>query len=1095
MVGNATAGGAWAEMVEGGGLNWVMEKLNPYIKFETFFHPFAGTFLSRLYQKGVTGLLSRGTQALNNDAGGNVFKNKYKPKPLVHWDYPKENVDFGSGAYAAYNWELFFHVPMMIAQALMKNQRFEEAVGWFHQVFNPTTASLESAPERYWNTLPFYKNSDPEKDQILNLLTALSTTDAAHAPLRDEVEEQIERWREDPFNPHLIARLRITAYQKNVVMKYIDNIIQRGDQLFSQDTMESINEATLMYVLAYGLMGERPPEVPSPVAVEPKTYAQLKGEGLDAFSNALVEFENLFPYSPPSFPAMAMYSQQMSVGKMRRPNYSMRGPSRGGGSRGGSSSGGTASVASAPETLYFCVPKNDKLMKVWDTIEDRLFKIRHCLNIEGVARELPLFEPPIDPALLVKARAAGLSLASVLSDVNGPLPRHRFPWVIQKALELCAEVKTLGSALLSTLEKKDAEALSSLRAGHELGMLKAMLAVKKLQMDEAEENIAALEKSKRMAETRRDYYRDVERISGYEQENMDSLDAAHVFNQISQGVAAGASGAHIMPNFEIGTNGWAATPKVTAMFGGDNLGSAMEAISKNIGMIAAQHSHEANMASIRGGYDRRWQEWKHQEKLAEREMEQIEKQKLSAQIRLAVAEKDWENHYQQMENSSAAESFLRDKYTNQELYGWMQGQISQVFFQAYKQAYDMAKRAEKAYRFELGVEDSSFIQFGYWDDLRKGLLSGERLHLDLKRMEAAYMDQNKREYEIVKAVSLVQLDPAALIRLKETGECEVDLSEALFDMDYPGHYMRRLKSVALTLPCVVGPYAGVNCTLTLLGAKVRRDPNAQGDYPEDTESEDPRFDRRFGGAASVATSHGRNDAGLFDLNFRDERYLPFEGAGAVSRWRISLPRSANAFDVDTLSDVVIHVNYTARDGGELLKRKAVASVTEAYPKEGLARLFSARHEFPDAWHRFLHAPAEGGTHVLALDLSAARFPFLYRGKDIALDACDVLLKLKPGAAYQNGANLKVDFARTEGTAFTDKELLPVPPVNLPAAKLFGDQAGESLGAWTLSVPAAVLAPLHPSLKKQVTVDGQPQWRLNPDAVEDLWFLVRYSVSE
>ena len=101
------------------------------------------------------------------------------------------------------------------------------------------------------------------------------------------------------------------------------------------------------------------------------------------------------------------------------------------------------------------------------------------------------------------------------------------------------------------------------------------------------------------------------------------------------------------------------------------------------------------------------------------------------------------------------DGYLRNKYTNKELYVWMLSQISAVFFQSYKLAYDMAKRAEKAYRFERGVTSSNFIQFGYWDSLRKGLLSGERLHLDLKRMEIAYMDQNKREYEIMKQISMV----------------------------------------------------------------------------------------------------------------------------------------------------------------------------------------------------------------------------------------------------------------------------------------------------------------------------------------------------
>jgi hypothetical protein len=100
-------------------------------------------------------------------------------------------------------------------------------------------------------------------------------------------------------------------------------------------------------------------------------------------------------------------------------------------------------------------------------------------------------------------------------------------------------------------------------------------------------------------------------------------------------------------------------------------------------------------------------------------------------------------------------------------------------------AYDMAKRAERAFRFERGLTTSGFINFGYWDSLRRGLLSGEQLYLDLKRLEMAYLDQNARDYEITKHVSLVLHDPIALITLKQTGRCEVDLPESLFDSDYP----------------------------------------------------------------------------------------------------------------------------------------------------------------------------------------------------------------------------------------------------------------------------------------------------------------------
>src|SRR4029434_10245371 len=105
-----------------------------------------------------------------------------------------------------------------------------------------------------------------------------------------------------------------------------------------------------------------------------------------------------------------------------------------------------------------------------------------CMNIEGVVRELPLFEPPIDPALLVRATALGLDLASVLDDLSAPLPHYRFTFMLQKAREFCEELKQLGNLLLSALEKKDAEKLAQVRAGHEKALLTAVREVKKQQI-------------------------------------------------------------------------------------------------------------------------------------------------------------------------------------------------------------------------------------------------------------------------------------------------------------------------------------------------------------------------------------------------------------------------------------------------------------------------------------------------------------------------------------------------------------------------------------------------------------------------------------
>jgi hypothetical protein len=497
--------------------------------------------------------------------------------------------------------------------------------------------------------------------------------------------------------------------------------------------------------------------------------------------------------------------------------------------------------------------------------------------------------------------------------------------------------------------------------------------------------------------------------------------------------------------------------------------------------------------------------------LAAKELEQSDKQIAAAEIRVAIAEKELENHDIQIENSTAIEHFLSTKYTNQELYRWMTSQISAVFFQSYKLAYDIAKGAEKAYRFERGLTDSSFIQFGYWDSLRKGLLSGERLQLDLKRMEMAYVDQNKREYEITKHVSLMMNDPLALIALKETGGCEIELPEALFDADYPGHYMRRIKSVSLTIPCVVGPYTGINCTLTLIKNKTRIN-NLGNQYTEDIDKDDNRFVTNFVAMQSIATSHAQNDSGMFDLNFHDERYLPFEGAGAISRWRIDLPIETNAFDFNTISDIVLQIKYTAREGGSSLKDKANAALKDLLKdieNAPLARLFSLKHEFPTDWYRFLHPSDLAATsQTLTMDLSSDRFPFQFRGRKIEFNQVDLFMSFKESThnvVYDGGGELTVSLTSA-------KEGVPGSPVsgklvreksqmkNMPHASFTlpgssSSPSGPVSASLMLEVKEGDIKKIASPLQQKVGPATATHQRLNASLIDDIFLVCHYSITE
>jgi hypothetical protein len=975
--------------------NWLLPNLQfvPSYSFNVakHYHPYVCDFMKALNKDGIAGLLSGANQKLIETRP--IFSQDYLPI-LVNQPFPVEDVEFDASddeaavyrnlPYGVYNWELFFHAPLLIATRLSKNQRFESAAKWFHYIFNPTNSdSAEPAPQRYWNVLPF--KSSPQ-DNILSFMGALNT---AQGDPNNGLNQEVDAWTKHPFDPHLIARRRRIAYQKNVFMKYVDNLIAWGDQLFSQDTIEAINEATQLYVLASDLLGPRPQEIPQRGKIADETYATLQGK-LDEFANALVTLENEFPFTGNSAPAVSPGTQ-------------------------------TGGLLGLGTTLFFCVPNNDKLLGYWDTVADRLFKIRNCMNIAGVVRQLPLFEPPIDPALLVQAAAAGVDLGSVLSDVNSALPLYRFTYTLQKASEICSEVKSLGASLLSVLEKADAETLAAMRAGHETQLFTLIKAVKQQQFDEALASADALQKSREAALGRYNYY---QLLLGQTQDTPDfgaSIPLTAVSNDLASSDSAGfkllktesseldlmgsasdhqaqasdsdflASVLQLFPNFSfpIGPplSGFSATA------GGSNIGPAPSAIAHKHRSLSTQDTHNATVSSRLGGYARREQEWTNQRNNAAREIMQIDKQIAAAKIRADIAQGEITNQQTQIDNSKQVEDFLRDKFINQELFGWMSGQVSSVYFQAYQMAYDLAKKAERAFRFERGLTTSSFIQFGYWDSLRKGLLAGEQLHLALKQMERAFLDQNKREYEITRHVSLQLFDPMALISLKETGHCEIELPETFFDSDYPGHFMRRLKSVSLTLPCVVGPYTSINCTLTLLSNKTRvQSTLLGGQYEEDTQQEDPRFVANFAALQSIATSHAQNDSGLFELNFRDERYLPFEGAGAISRWRIDLPKDNNAFDFNTLSDVIIHMKYTAREGGDILKNAAKKAMQDAIAdaeQNLLARFFNIKHEFPTEWQRFLTAADDTGDHIQTLKIPKDRFPFLFQGRIITINRIDL----------------------------------------------------------------------------------------------------------
>lgn len=986
-----------------------------------FWHPHASDFLAALDTQGVAGLVTRRQQSVA-PTEGTAFT--YGPQPGNAIDPTAQGgVDFTrGGAYAAYNWELFFHAPMLIAAKLTAEHRFEEAMRWYHRIFDPTSTDGPEAPQRYWVTRPFFEHSgeDYRRQRIESIL----------GDIGDHLDE-LRAWKNHPFSPHTVARHRPVAYQKAIVMKYLDNLIGWADQLFRRDTLESINQAVLLYTLAAEILGRRPEKVP-PAERADKSYAQLTAESaLDPFGNqdaaAIVE-----GFGPPLDFA--------------------------------SGSGEGGEPLPQLQVKYFGIPMNDKLTGYWDTVADRLFKVRHGMNIEGVVRRLPLFEPPLDPGMLVKAAAAGADLSSVLGLFTAVDTRYRFPVLAARAAELCAELRVLGEKLLRILETRDAEELSLLRSSQEVVLNQAILAVRELQESEATASRAALEAGQEALNTRIAYHGNVPRMNGWEIAGliMDTVGLAG--NAVSAVMTGMAGAANLIPDFSIGIAGFGGSPTVSMSIGGSNAAGYLANTGAMLNGFAGMLHTGAAMAEAQGRYTRQFEDHQFNRDLATDELAQLGAQIVAAQIREQIAAGEVAAHLQAVADAEAVEEFLRTKYTNRQLYDWMLAKVSTVYFQAYQIAFDTAMLAQQSYQFELAEPDASYIQFGYWDSLRKGLLAPERLTNDLRRMESSYMEKNRRNLEITKHVSLAQVDPLALLALKLTGRAQIRLPEWLFDLDYPGHYRRRIKSVALSIPCVTGPYTSVNCTLSVTDNGVRLTDAVAGGYGDPLAGGDARFWKSPVPTQAIATSHAVSDRGLFELRFEDDRFLPFEGAGAVSEWTLALPKAHNQFDLGSITDVVLHLDYTARAGGPALADLAVANLDAVLPTSGAA-LFTLEEQFGTDWHRMLF-PGGEEDQELAFTLTPEHLPFWAKVRaatqPVTVSAADLVLDTAHTDAFTATWQLPGQSAAAEVPAANDPAFGGAPhsgvaPVPKPAM----------LGQWRLRLKRAGAADFRSLLPEDV----------------------------
>ena len=947
----------------------------------------------RLFAGGTERLLTLASQELPELPFSRFYLNPDGSPPPAVIPPAHDRLDF-AGAYGDYFWEIFFHGPFLIAEGLRARRRFDEARRWYQYVFDPTARpdTSDTHPnDRYWRFLPL-RHLRPE-----NLAAILSNA------------KQIRAYNDDPFNPDAIARLRPAAYAKAVVMRYIDNLLDWGDFLFTQDTQESITQATNLYVMAADLLGKRPEAVgvcPVPRAknfgeirreysgVVNEGVAQGGGEDYIKLAAAASSEDDFYMWMRIEITSGAGAGQRRTIAsysgadRIARLETDWEAPP--------DSSSRYKIFNDIPQFLielenttfayaqglpqfrdvpfndinsYFCVPENEEFIRYWDQVEDRLFKIRHCMNIQGVERSLAPFAPQINPRELVRAAATGGSGYQLASQVEPPVPHYRFAFILDAAKGLAANLTQLGASLLSALEKQDAEELALLRASQEAALLNLTTAIKQNQIVEIEQTRQALIESRDAAKARGDYYTQLltEGLSAGELQSLKSMETAMILNVAAGSLRIASSIGYAIPNL--------GSP-FAITYGGQQIGAAVGAASSALELGSYVTSYNADRSLTMANYGRRTQEWSLQASLAGYDFSQISGQIAAAETQRKLAELDLAAHRRALEQSREAEEFIKGKFTNRELYQWMVGRLGAAYFQTYALAFELVRSAQRAFQYELSSEQT-FVNFGYWESVRAGLLAGEGLTLALNQMEKTYLDANARPLEIERIISLMQLDAKALLDLQRDGECTIELSERFFDYDFPGHYCRKIKSLTVSIPAVVGPYQSIKAILTQLSNHVIQRPDVSavnfllgGDSSKLPGPDILRSNWRIN--QRVALSRGSDDSGMFQLNFDDNRYLPFEGTGAVSTWRLSIPRQTNRINFDAISDVLVTLRYTAFDGGGLF-RQQVTSLPALAPFYG-SKLLIFNQQYSQQWFLFLRDHSTPAAQTLRFELPESLIP-------------------------------------------------------------------------------------------------------------------------
>ncbi|WP_027343086.1 Tc toxin subunit A-related protein [Hamadaea tsunoensis] len=640
----------------------------------------------------------------------------------------------------------------------------------------------------------------------------------------------------------------------------------------------------------------------------------------------------------------------------------------------------------------------------------QLAKLRQGRNIAGLPR---------------------VQAATTVTGINQPTP-YRFKVLLERARQLSGLAGQVEAQYLSALEKYDQKTLQLSDAQNALDAAGAQVAVHQAQVTEAGDAIDAAVAQKTKADTMSADYRT--RIEAppnqYEQQLLSAYPQMRDMKNVIAvadsviGVANAASTAMNVPG-EVFSFGAVAGLQTAVAAGYVVKGVATGFLN---GMEAQMQANQ-----LMAGIEDRRAEWRMQQASAEQDSLIAAAQVQVARDQQDIAQKELALASLQNSQALATLTLLTTQFTNADLYRWMSTTLGQVYRSLLQQATSVARLAQAQLAFERAENAQRLIGDSYWNAPgqtvdRGGLTGAERLTDDLSQLDQYAFTTDQRRMNLSQTFSLSALMPAEFLTFRRTGDLSFATPMALFDNDFPGHYLRLIRQVRVSVVGLIPPSRGIRATLASNGVSRVTAPT-MGGFTDIALRREP---------SQVALTSPLNANGVFELDVQSEMLLPFEGSGVDTTWALQLPKAANPFDYDSLADVLFTVEYTAlADYGY---RAQVVERLNGDRQRSADCVFSLARDFPDQWWSL-----NNGARTVTITLRDNDFPLYI--EQLATAAVGVQLL---GA---DAETVTVRRATGGGDAVTTKGYASSRLANAPAWT--GLVGTSPAGDWTITVPAGV----------------------------------------